>query len=273
MKYFSFTEKHMSTRVKIDVYGSKMNNGIEESIRRAFAVFADLENHFSLFSDKSELSRVNRFAGREIKVSDLFIEAALDARLMAHQSFGAFNPLHRSRMHYSKLLINKKRKTIRIPKGAVIDLNSVVKGLALDRALFCFSKSDSVMIEAGGDIVVRGTPSADARFWNIGIRNPFDVKKIIALVPLTSGAVCTSGEYFRGPHISSVNKENKSLTVIAPSAKQADILSTAAFGMPVNQAINFVENFSNCSALIVDKNGEIFIGRHLRNQYKKYYEA
>jgi len=50
---------------------------------------------------------VNCFAGKEVKVSGAFLQAAVYAWEMARKSHGAFNPLHRTGAHYSKLMINE----------------------------------------------------------------------------------------------------------------------------------------------------------------------
>ena len=273
MKHFSFEQTHMNTRVTINVYAPVITKALKESVSGAFAVFAGLENQFSFFNKQSELSRVNHFSGKEIKVSNVFLEMADCALSMAHKSNGAFNPLYRSATHYSKILINKNRGTVRLPAGTVLDLNSIVKGQAIDAALSCFPKLSSVMIEAGGDIAVQGKPDAKAENWSIGIRNPSDPKKIITIMPLRKGAICTSGQYFRDSHIAKANKEIASLTVSAPTARQADVLSTAAYGMPISRAIAFVEEFPESSCLIIDKKNEIYVGPRLRALFENCYEA
>lgn len=273
MKHLSFEQAHMNTRVTIDLYEPIAAEARKDCLSRAFGVFADLEKQFSLFDKRSELSRVNRFSGREIKVSDNFLQAAAYAWEIARRTNGAFNSLHRSNTHYSRLMINERRGIIMIPKDAILDLNSVIKGQAIDQALSCFPKSSSVMIEAGGDIGVRNLPGNAAQVWKIGVRDPCDPKKILTVLPILSGAVCTSGEYFRGNHIAKSNNETASVTATASSARVADVLSTAAYSMPINQAILFIEQFPECSALIIDKRGEIYMGRRLLEQFKKYYEA
>jgi thiamine biosynthesis lipoprotein len=84
----------------------------------------------------------------------------------------------------------------------VLDPSGVVKGWAAEGAAeplrglpatgFCLS--------AGGDIVCR-TEDPDGPPWRIGIEDPRDPQRLVAVVPLVDGAVATSGSAHRGQHI------------------------------------------------------------------------
>jgi thiamine biosynthesis lipoprotein len=73
-----------------------------------------------------------------------------------------------------------------------------------------------------------GTP------WRIGIEDPADPSRIIAVVPVSTGAVATSGTAHRGQHLLDARTGRPptgvaSVTVIAGSLTDADVDATAAF--------------------------------------------
>jgi thiamine biosynthesis lipoprotein len=292
MKY-CFEQIHMDTRVNITVYLDEAETVVRQRTDSAFKIFSDLEKQFSLFKPSSEISRINQAAGKITPATSLFLSTLKYALEIAKASNGLFDPLV-GVGNYQDVIVSDE--TVFIPTNSFLDLNSVVKGMALDMALGTITPSFSatlplptiallgtpaylptgqaglgdeggVMIEAGGDIVVHGLPP-EKIFWDIGIRNPREPKKIITVVHLASGAICTSGGYFRkkniGHHL--INPKTKqspnnilSLTVIAPTAREADALSTAAFFMPIDQGIDFVEKFPGASCLIIDNKLNIFL--------------
>jgi thiamine biosynthesis lipoprotein len=75
------------------------------------------------------------------------------------------------------------------------DLGGIGKGLALRwavaEAAAALEPAVGVLLEAGGDVVVRGRPG-DQPAWSIAIEDPGLDGPPVALVALESGAVCTS---------------------------------------------------------------------------------
>lgn len=310
MQPLHFEQTSMDTRVTITLYsdGSGKN---EESVEKAFMVFRDLEKQFSLFKVDSEISLVNSKAGEITPVSPLFLDVLDYALGFAEKSKGAFNPLvgaftpgvqlknaNADLTAFGQIKIDKNKSMVLLPKDAALDLNSVIKGLAIDLAMDCFEQA-AVMIEAGGDIKVKGTPP-NKKNWDIGIRDPKNPTKLITVVHLKDAAICTSGNYFReeklategrlhlvntisnqaAPRANTANSSPansadqqktanlknglSSVTVIAPTAKLADVLSTAIFFMPVESAILFIEKFEGASCLLIDNRNEIYMSPKMR---------
>jgi thiamine biosynthesis lipoprotein len=70
--------------------------------------------------------------------------------------------------------------------------------------------------------------------WRVGIEDPADPTRLVAVVPVRNGAVATSGATHRGPHVThgrtgTVPAAVASVTVLAPDLTWADIDATAAF--------------------------------------------
>jgi thiamine biosynthesis lipoprotein len=145
------------------------------------AVLERWEKAFSLFRPDSELSRVNRSPARVVAVSALFaraLEAALGA---AAETDGLVDPTLCGR--WGEIVLSGRM--LSRPPGLDLDLNGVVKALAVDKA--AASLDGPGFVSVGGDLAVRG---------------PVDV----ALpgggaVRVVEGGLATSGTSSRGAHL------------------------------------------------------------------------
>jgi thiamine biosynthesis lipoprotein len=117
----------------------------------------------------------------------------------------------------------------------VFDPSGVVKGWAVERAAAALRQlpGTDFCLSAGGDLVCR-TVDPDGRGWRIGIEDPRDPRRLIAVVPVRDGAVATSGAAHRGQHVVDARTGRSpvgvaSVTVVATSLTDADIDATAAY--------------------------------------------
>ena len=90
-----------------------------------------------------------------------------------------------------------------------------------------------VCLSAGGDLVCR-TRAPGSPGWRIGIEDPRDPTRTIAVIPVRDGAVATSGLVHRGAHIVDPRTGGTpttwaSVTVVGPDLTWVDIEATAAF--------------------------------------------
>jgi thiamine biosynthesis lipoprotein len=184
---------------------------------RALAVLHEADRVFSTYRPDSYISRLGR---GELQVTDCPPEVAevlALGELARIQSDGAFNvrrPNAGGRTH--------------------LDPSGVVKGWAVQRAVHAFDAlaDTDVCLSAGGDLVCRAADDSDP--WRIGIENPHDPTRVVAVVPVRNGAVATSGLAHRGGHIvdartGHVPRSVASVTVVACDLTWADIDATAAF--------------------------------------------
>jgi thiamine biosynthesis lipoprotein len=79
-------------------------------------------------------------------------------------------------------------------RDGVLDPSGVVKGWAAERAAVALAAlpDTDFCLSAGGDITCRTRDPAAAP-WRIGIEDPRDPTRIVAVVPIRTGAVATSG--------------------------------------------------------------------------------
>jgi thiamine biosynthesis lipoprotein len=141
-----------------------------------------------------------------------------------------------------------------------LDPSGVVKGWATQRASQFLSALDDTdfCLSAGGDMVCRAS-DPDRAPWRIGIEHPHDPKSMIAVVPVRSGAVATSGTAHRGAHLVDPRSGRPptgvaSVTVIAASLTWADIDATAAY-VQGPEAARWLETRPIRSALVVWADG------------------
>jgi len=150
------------------------------------------------------------------------------------------------------------------PNGRQLDPSGVVKGWAVERvARHLIELPDAgpentgFCLSAGGDMVCRIADHAPS--WRIGIEDPRDPTKIIAVLPVGDGAVATSGTAHRGEHIVDARTGLPpagiaSVTVIADSLTRADVDATSAYAHGAG-AVDWLTEQTGLLALVVLPDG------------------
>lgn len=167
---------------------------------------------------------------------------------------------------------------VKSSKSFALDLDGIAQGYCVDQ-LSNFLKQKGVrnfMVELGGEVFVSGT-NAGYGFWEIGIggiHEQFDQKnQQLILSGMDQMAVTTSGslqkyekigdQYFS--HIIDprtgypVQNGIVSVTVIAPTAMQADALDNALMVMGIKKSFEWSSKYSNIGFYIsyINPNGEL----------------
>jgi thiamine biosynthesis lipoprotein len=142
----------------------------------------------------------------------------------------------------------------------VLDPTGVVKGWAVDRAAAALRAlpDTDFCLSAGGDLICR-TINPDGLPWRIGIEDPTDPRRILAVLPVHTGAVATSGATHRGNQRADARADRApaaiaSVTVVAQSPAWAHIDATAAHAHGYNAA-NWLRARPGRTALIVWDDG------------------
>ena len=191
----------------------------------AMAVLRAVDRAFSTYRVDSVVSRLDR---GEIALADCppEVHEILDLAAAAAQKCGGA---------FSVYLPG--------PDGRIaLDPSGVVKGCAGERAAAPVRAlaSTDFCLSAGGDLVCR-TLDPDAAPWRIGIEDPRNPTRLVAVVPIGTGAVATSGTARRGAHLVDARTGRPpagiaSVTVIAASLTDADIDATAAYAQGTDAA-------------------------------------
>jgi len=142
----------------------------------------------------------------------------------------------------------------------------LVKGWAVERATRALDRParHSVLVNAGDDIMAQGngtTQGDDGKPWRVGIEDPADRSRILAVVPLRSGGVATSGTAARGEHLVDPRTGGprtglRSVSVTGPSLMWADIWATAAF-VAGSAALDVLRGRDGHPGVLVDTAGTV----------------
>jgi thiamine biosynthesis lipoprotein len=215
----------MDTYVTVTVVSDSKAEA-EKAVEDAFSTIERLGNLINFFSEKSELSRINRNAGiAPVKVSALTLDLVEKSLYVAGKSGGAFDPTIGPEIHlwdfhkkikppdddirkglllvnYRNVAVDKVKSTVFLKKkGMMLDLGGIAKGYGADLAVEAL-KRDGIkagIVAVAGDIKTFGS-KPDGSLWNVGIENPRQKDasdEIIAAIRLRDKAISTSGDYQR----------------------------------------------------------------------------
>ena len=197
------------------------------AVQEAFDLFSEADRLFSTYQDGSEVSRIRRAELDPAEADPLVRQVIALCTLAGEVTQGAF--------------------TAQLPDEAGVlrfDPTGLVKGWAADRAASRLAELQgaSFCLNAGGDVVVGGTPESGSRLgepWRVGIEDPRDRSRIAEVVHLHHGGVATSGTAARGAHLydpvaGTFVDRTGSVTVVGPDLMWADVWATALFVRPAS---------------------------------------
>jgi FAD:protein FMN transferase len=212
----------MSTIVSQKIYGDNGNTAAAEATEK----MRSLERMLSFFQPESEVSRINKSAGRDkVKVSPETYFILSKSIEYSRLSDGAFNimvgPLVKKwkvtgdnpvipsdaeikslllLIDYRDLILNKNELSARLSKkGQMIDLGGIAKGFAADEVLKIYRKHGikSAILDIGGNISVLGF-KPDGSTWAIGLQDPSKERgEYVCRINLHDRSFSTSGAYER----------------------------------------------------------------------------
>lgn len=231
---------------------------------------ARLEQQLTVFRADSEISQINQLAATQA----VPVEPALFALLslcqeLAQATAGAFDitsgplshcwgflrrqgriptaaeiELARSNTGSEKLLLEAETRTIRFAQSGVeINLGSIGKGYALDRVAEQMGREVRTALLSAGSSSMRALGKGErGKGWPVGIRDPRNLSRRLAVLQLRNAALATSGseeQFFEheGRHYVHILDPRTGwpaegvagVTVVTASAALADALATAFY--------------------------------------------
>jgi thiamine biosynthesis lipoprotein len=172
----------------------------------------------------------------------------------------------REKVGYEKVILNLQDQTVRFEKeGMRLDLGGIAKGYAVDLAVEAIRQNGALggMVDIGGNIRCFGQPPAPAKDWIIGLQNP-RAETVLKRIKLNDFAVATSGDYRRyaqaggrryshilNPSTGDSAEELISVTIVAPTAMEADALSTAVSVMGRQRGLDLIESLDGIEAILI----------------------
>ena len=300
-RWFSRDEAIMGTAIRCELW----HGDAVEAERALDAVMAEMhriDRLMSPYKDDSELSRINRDAGRRAVPVGAELFALIERSLQFSQmSDGAFDitfasvgqlydyrhgvapdaaALERARqaIGWRHLQLDAGQRTIRFGRdGMRIDLGGFAKGHVVDTSIAILKRLGlrHAMVAAGGDSHVLG--DRHGRPWSIAIRDPRDPKRVVAVLPLQDTSISTSGDYERffeeggvryhhilDPKTGRSPHAVRSVTIIASSATRTDGLSKTVFILGPEKGLAFIDSLPDADAIVIAANGKVSYSKGLQ---------
>lgn len=277
----------MGTEFEITVVHSSIDTG-KAAMYYALKEVERIENVTSNYKDSTEISYVNRNAsGYPVKVSDeLFqlikrslhysemLDGYFDISVGPLTNYWGFNSEHPIEtepdkeliksllkfVDYKYIILDSVNSTISFLKNGIsLDLGGIAKGYAIDRASEVLKNHgvNNFLINGGGDLYASGL-KADGSKWKVGIKNPRDESKLLAVLELQDMCIATSGDYERYKIINGIRYHH----ILNPFT---------GFPAPVSESSSVITN--TCEAGVVLSKYYFILGydKIMETNFKKVY--
>lgn len=287
----------MGSRFEITVVANDSITA-NEHMDTAVSEITRIEKLISSWDETSQTSEINRKAGiTSVKVDPELFGLISNAIEISKLTDGAFDITYASmdeiwkfdgsmtgmpskekiaaavaKVGFRHIVLDKEKSTVFLKlTGMKIGFGAIGKGYAADRAksLLIQKGVSSGIINASGDMNAWGK-QPDGSEWKVAITNPLNKNKVFAVLPITNGAVVTSGNYekyvhFNGKRYSHIIDPRSgypssgiiSVTVFAPKAELADALATSVFVMGKEAGIDRIDQLPKVECIIIDDKGNI----------------
>lgn len=238
----------------------------------------------------------NAVPGEPVRVSPELFDVLSYSREISNHSHGAFDvtagpliklwrrarrrevlPLPerlnevRDAVGYQNIILNPDRQTVTLKKKQMrIDLGGIAKGYAIDAALRVLReyRITRALVDMGGDMALGGPPPGKPG-WTVGIAGFEPDSPPRMLLSMANTAVATSGDQLQfveiggkryshliDPRTATPLTDHSMVTVIAPTAMQADALASAVSVLGPEEGIALIDRLPGTAAFIVRKPGE-----------------
>jgi thiamine biosynthesis lipoprotein len=202
-----------------------------------------------------------------------------------------------------EIILDTTTKTGRLSSPNIeVDLGGIAKGYIVDRVVEVLKQYDldSALVDAGGNIRVFTLRPRKVLWWEdrrpfrIAVQHPRDEQKILGVLEIWEDrALATSGDYQRcffadalgnifpcryadepdktryhhiiDPKTGMPARGLISATIVAPTAMEADALSTAVFVLGEEKGLALIESLPNVEAILVTDDGRIVTSTGLRD--------
>jgi len=282
---FTQTRALMGTVIHLSVIAGN-TGAAQNAVEAAFAEMARLIAIFDHRQPASPLAQLNQ-TGALVSPPTELVEVIQRAQQYGRLTRGAFDisvkPLvdayqnglsdtaaQRPLVDYRKIQADAANITLGHP-GMALTLDGIAKGRVVDGATAVLQAHgfSNILVEAGGDLMGLGR-HADGSPWRVGIENPRPgEERLMRVFPISMQAVATSGDYMYrfsqdfsqhhiiDPRTGTSPTDLASVTVLAPSATDADALSTAVMVLGSEAGLELAARLPHVEVLVITKALEI----------------
>jgi thiamine biosynthesis lipoprotein len=294
----------MGTSIHVELWADDARAG-EAAVQAVFDEMHRIDRAWSPHKTGSELSRINREAGRRaVPLSEEGFRLIERALAFAELTEGAFDISYaavgrlydyregrapdaaalaaaRALVGWRGLELDRRAKTLRFAReGMCIDLGGFAKGHAVDNAAALLMRRGvrHAHVSAGGDSRVIG--DRRGRPWGLAIRDPRgDAAEHVAVLPLVDTAVSTSGDYERcfvtpegervhhliDPASGRSAARVRSVTVLGADGLSCEALSKALFVRGPAEGLALLARVPGLDAVLVDADGRLHLSEGLQD--------
>lgn len=272
----------------------------ERALDEAFVELHLVDRLMSLYDPTSQLSELNKYGFLD-RPHPYIVSVLRASRELSQRTEGAFDvtvqPLwslyadlrqhgrspndaelqhELPRIDWRRVDVTEDR--VRIPDGTQITLNGIAQGFAADRVLDSLRRRGitHALVDAGeiGSLGVNSTGSP----WKVGIRHPRNAGEFLSVAALDGRCMATSGDYATSfssdfqshhifdPHTGRSPTQCSSVSIVAPTATEADGLSTAVFVLGLERGMQLVRATPRTDALVVLKDGTTVATEHFPSE-------
>ena len=300
------------TYIKIIVYDSDKDFATK-SIDKAFAEIQRVDEKFNSKTEGSLIYNLNTTDNKTVKLDEeglkLFDGVSKAYEISGHKYDVTIAPLlelwgftedsielpnlklpSKEELEFTKRFVDYEKvkisddgtMTLEAPVKE-IDTGSFLKGYALARAKEVLKAEGvkSAFVTAISSIDIIGE-KPENKPWKIGLQNPQDPSKILAIVSVKDRAMGVSGDYQTYVEIDGKMyhhildkdtgypiEDKKMVAVLCDNAFDADLYSTTFFLMPIDKVIEYVNSKENLDVLIVDKDMKIITSKNFKYEEPK----
>ncbi|MBZ0221124.1 MAG: FAD:protein FMN transferase [Candidatus Methylomirabilis sp.] len=290
----NYARPAMGTIVEITLMEGEREH-FDEAADAAFRDIERLEALLSSYRPDSDISRINRNAGKgALNVSPDTFEVTKEALRVAELTKGAFDPTVGSLaevwgpsgekgvlpskeeverllklVDYRGVILDEKGPSIALAReGMSLNLGGVAKGYITGKAAEALKARGVTrgIVRSGGDMVVfqdNGKP------FTIGIKHPRK-EGLLGELYIENGTAPTSGDYERffekdgvryhhilDPRTGFPARGTQAVTLAAKNPTTADALATGVFVMGPKKGMELIESLEGVEGLIVDEEGTV----------------
>lgn len=270
----TFRHEAMTTYFEIVIAGPAADSA-RQAAGAVFRLIDQLEGELSRFVESSDIARANRLnLGGTTRIGEPALDCLLIAADVSMATDRAFDPAYASirppdlPAGAPPFTLDPDSHTITSHTPRLqLDLGAIGKGYALDCGADTLREwgVESACLSAGGSTVLAYGPATDGLGWNIGIAEG----RTFRIGPDNPCALSGSGTAVKGAHLMDprtgrpVSRPTR-VWSLAPSAAQADALSTAFFVMRDDEVAAFCTDHPDIGAALVNPEGGLDVHGVLR---------
>nr|CAX68898.1 ApbE-like lipoprotein (membrane associated) [uncultured bacterium] len=300
----------LGTIVSVDVcYVDGRQDDIKAAMDAVWRRVDEIHARLNPFSKTSDVSLINASHGRPTRVHDdvyrllklsqrgyettngvfdvtigplmeLWANAEKNRRLPDQQEIADV----KRHVDASKIILSSY-SFVQLPENMKLDVSGAAQGFAADeiKDVLTAHGFHNFLVDTGGEIYAAGV-NCQEKPWKVGIKNPLNKEELFDAVELHDAALSTSGNYERNFVINGEQRSKiiqpktgypergvASATVIAPTAVEADILSTTVCALGPLQGLKLINSFGdNYAALILSTSQSGILQYHSSPEYENH---